>query len=164
VGLNSYKEDEIRGAVFGIFNWLANQVTRNLIPPPPDLLDDLVNKVLARRQPGLIFAIAQLGEVIQYMPDMLNVQQAETLCTALEYLLEETRLAKKDDLQEPVGVFPPILYDERPDYRNYSADLAYHLKVFFKNKEKDLPPIIVKWEEAAKADCLPEVKRAWRLL
>jgi hypothetical protein len=163
VGLNSMKEEEVRGSTFGIFMWLVHGSRQCIPTPPDDLLNELVNRVVTtRRQPGLDSAIGQLSVIVWRLSNLLNESQIESLCIALEYLIKETELPKRQDRKAISGLCITIPINDRPIYRELAADLAYGLFILFTSKNKEVPQILLKWKEICQNDPLPEVRRVWR--
>ncbi|KAF5437244.1 SIR2-like domain-containing protein [Candidatus Methanophagaceae archaeon] len=162
VGLNSMKEVEVRGSAFGIFRWLVHGSRHGIPAPPDDLLNELVNRVFTRRQPGLDSAIGQLSVIVWRLPDLLNESQMGSLCVALEYLIKETELPKRQDRETISGLCITIPINDRPEYRKLAAELAYRLFILFTSRNKEVPPILIKWKEICQNDPLPEVRKVWR--
>jgi hypothetical protein len=161
-GLNSTKQEEVRYSIFGLFNWLAHGIRKNIATPPVDLLNELVNRVVTRRQPALNSAIGRLSVIVRRLPELLNEDQMESLCIALEYLIKETELPARQDREAISKLCTTIPIDERPEYRELGARLAYWLFVQFTSKNKTVPQILIKWKEICQSDPLPEVRRVWR--
>jgi hypothetical protein len=160
-GLNSTKDVEVRDSTFGVFRWLVYGSRQYIPAPPDDLLDELVNRVVTRRQPGLDSAIGQLSVIVWRLPDCLNESQIESLCIALEYLVKETELPKRQDRETLSELCITIPINDRPDYRKLAAKLAYRIFNQFTIKNKKIPQILADWEEICKNDPLPEVRRVW---
>lgn len=161
-GLNSTKQEEVPSAVRGVFYWLVHGDRKTIAPPPSDLLSELVNRAVTRRQPGLNSVIGGLSGIIRRLPELLNEAQMESLCIALEYLIGETDLPNKRDREAVTRLCTTIPVDERPEYRTLAAGLAYWLSVRFHSKNKDVPQILATWREICKNDFLPETRRVWR--
>lgn len=153
--LNSMDKEEIHDSIYALFSWLAYSYIRLIPSPPEDLLNEIANRVLTRRQPGLDSAIHLVSGVARRFPELLNAKQMDILCTALEYLKNET------DLQNVENYNAPILALDIPDYRASVAKLAYWLFIWFDKNKKDMPEILVSWKEISESDSLPEVRKAW---
>ncbi len=160
-GLNSTKQEEVRDSIFGFFNWLVHSSRQNIPSPPNDFLIELINKVVYRRQPGLNSAIGQISIIIEKLPDILNENQIESLCIALEYLIKETELPSRKETEEISKLQTTIPVGDRPDYRELAAKLAYKLFINFTNRNKEIPQILIKWKDICQIDPLPEVRRVW---
>jgi len=161
-GLNSTKEVEVRDYTFGIFRWLVYGGRQYVPTPPDDLLNELVNRVVTRRQPGLDAAIRCVSDIVRRLPDLLNESQMEALCVALEYLIKETELPKRHDRETISGLCITIPINDRPEYRKLAADLAYRIFSQFTSKNEEVPQILIDWKEICQNDPLPEVRRVWR--
>jgi hypothetical protein len=162
IGLISLERKEVRAAISGLCNWLAQSFKQYIPAPPADLLNDLVNKVVARRQPGLDVAVGQLSMLIKRLPELLNGSQIEALCVALEYLAKETELPSKLERETISDLSTIIAISDRPEYRALAAELAHQLFIYFTSRNKEVPSILVKWREICQNDPLPEVRRVWQ--
>ena len=160
-GLNSTKEVEVSNSTFGVFRWLVYGSRQYIPAPPDDLLNELVNRAVTRRQPGLDSAIGQLSVIVWRLPDCLNESQIESLCIALEYLVKETELPEIHDREAISDLPTPIPINERPEYRKLAAELAYRIFNQFTSKEKEIPQILTDWKKICENDPLPEVRRVW---
>jgi hypothetical protein len=160
-GLGSTKEEEVHSSTLGIFNWLVHASKGNISPPPNDLLNELVNRVFSRRQPGLDSAIQYVSEIIRRLPGCLDESQMDTLYIALEYLIKETELPKIQDREAISRVCLTIPINELPRYRELAAELAYRIFNQFTSKNKEIPQILIDWQEICKNDPLPEVRKVW---
>ncbi|MHC1574414.1 MAG: SIR2 family NAD-dependent protein deacylase [Candidatus Methanogasteraceae archaeon] len=161
-GLGSTKEEEVHGSTLGIFNWIVHASKGNISPPPNDLLNELVNRVFSRSQPRLDSAILYVSDIVRRLPDILNESQMKSLCIALEYLIKDTELPEIQDQDAISRVCLTISINERPEYRKLAAELAYRIFVQFTSKNKEIPQILIDWNEICKNDPLPEVRRVWR--
>ena len=159
--LNSMTEPEVSATIRGIIHWQIYH-GRQLAPaPPPDLLNELVNRVLSRRQPGLKAATGDLTTRFRWRPELLTADNRESLCIALEYLAAETELPVGQDMGEAKHSYGPIDLEDRPEYRRLAAELAYALSESLPDKST-VPASLVRWEQICHEDVLPEVRRAWR--
>jgi SIR2-like domain len=161
-GLASTKQDEVDKAIESLFYWLAYSRSCSLSEPPSDLLNELVNRVFVRRQPGLGSAIGWLANLIKEMPEILNARHYDSLLLALEYLLKETELPSLEDLEMTVESNPLIRFEERPEYRRLASRLAHRLYFFYEKQGKELPSILVEWKSISEKDVLPEVRKVWQ--
>jgi hypothetical protein len=161
-GLASAKQDEVDKAIESLFYWLAYSRKYSLPESPSDLLNELVNRVFVRRQPGLGSAIGGLTNLIKEIPEILNIGHYNSLLLALEYLLKETELPSLQDLEMTIESNPLIRFEERPKYRRLASRLAHRLYLFYKNQSKDLPSILVDWKNISENDVLPEVRKIWQ--
>jgi hypothetical protein len=160
-GLNSLKEKEVYGSISGLFYWLVYSRKKQIPNPPDDLLNELVNKVLTRSQPGLNFAIKQIAVIIKKFPECFNDSHIESLCISLEYLLKETALPNRRFIETVNELTLRIPISDRPEYRASVVELAFQLYRLFRSRNKDIPEILNKWKEISQNDPLPEVRQIW---
>lgn len=158
-GLSSTKEEEVKESILGLFVWLVHGSKNNLLSPPVDLLNELVNIVLTRRQPGLDYAIRYISVIVKKLPSLLTEEHLRTLCVALEYLIKVTELP--DKFQRNTKDSSTVPTDYLPEYRKLAAELAYRLFVLFSETGKEIPSVLKQWREICQIDTLPEVRRAW---
>ena len=161
-GLNSTKEVEVRDYTFGIFRWLVYGGRQYIPTPPDDLLNELVNRVVTRRQPGLDSAIRCVSDIVRRLPELLDENQIESLCVALDYLIKDTELPERHDREAISRVCLTIPINDRPESRKLAAELAYRLFSQFTSKNEEVPQILIEWKEICQDDPLPEVRRVWR--
>ena len=161
-GLNSLKEGEVRDSAFGIFRWLVHGSRQSISAPPDDLLNELVNRVVTRRQPGLDSAIQRVSEIVRRLPELLNEGQIESLYFALGCLIKETELPEIQGREAMSRVRLTIPITDRPEYRKLAAELAYRLFSHVTMADKEVP-VLIEWKKICQDDPLPEVKRVRRL-
>lgn len=162
VNLNSMKEQEVRDAILGFCYWLIHSAKQSIPNPPADLLNELINRLVYRRQPGLNSALAQVSGLVRRLPDLFNESHQEALCVALEYLIKETELLNKQELETISDFTTVISVDDRPEYRQLAAQLAYELyRLFSQRPDAELPQILARWKEICQNDPLPEVRKVW---
>ncbi len=163
LGLSSLNSEEIDNAILGIENWLTCSQQKQIPEPPSDLLNDLVNKIVHRRQPRLNFAINRLANIIRMFPNLLEENQMQSLLIGLEYLLQETKLP--DNWQEwkflNQDINSIIEIEDRPEYMRLTAYLAWQLYQLFGNQEKEIPKILIDWKKDCLNSVLPEVRKVW---
>lgn len=126
---------------------------------PADLLDELLNRILARRQPGARRALEWAEIFARERPDALTGQRRKTLEVALEYLLFDTDAAAARPTTERIA---PFTLEEQPDYRALTAGIAGRLFADSLRTGVTPAPVLKRWEEVGKNDLLPEVRLAWR--
>ncbi len=159
-GLVSSKPEVVRSSIDGIFYWLTyNQTIENFPKLNQELLNEIINKVLARRQPELDYAIGTLYYIIENYPNLITEKYASDLCSALEFLYEETEIPKSKDLYK---IYLPFDMKDIPKYRRLASHLAFVLKKWYKDKEYESPEILMKWEERSRNDRLPEIWKLWK--
>jgi hypothetical protein len=161
-GMNSMKELDVRYSIFGLYNWVVYG-RKGVIPAPPDdLLNELINKVTTRRQPGLDAAMANVAALIERLPDVLADSHIRALCVSLDYLILETQLPKEQD-REAISQLPTAVpVNERPDYRGHAAELSHRLFEYLTRANREIPEVLLKWRDICQSDPLPEVRRAWQ--
>jgi hypothetical protein len=161
-GLNSIDDNDVRRSVAGYHSWLYYSSENKMKAPPNDLLSELVNRIVSRRQPGLLSVIDYIVVILREYPDLFTEKIIESLCVALQYLLKETELPNSEELNilETTTSFIPL--EDKPNCRELSASLAFAIFTFLSTKSKEIPNIINEWKEVASVDHLPEVKRTWR--
>ena len=163
-GLSSLNKQEINSAIMGIKNWLICSQQKQIAEPPPNLLNELISKVIYYRQPRFNFAVYILGDIIFMFPDILNQEQIESLLLGLEYLLQETKLPDNwlnwkffnNDINTMVNI------EERPKYMEYCAYLAYQLYQIYEYKKQPIPEILNKWKESSLKSVFPRVRKVWK--
>lgn len=161
-GLVSTDEEPVGGAAEGLYYWILRSSSKDDIASPPEtLLDELVNRALGRRQPGLRLILAYLRDITRNVSEALSDEQISSLCLALEYLLGETSLPRHEDRNNPGQLTAPIPIDQRPEHRAVAAQLAFRLSRELERRGADIPQVLMNWERVVREDPLPEVRRAW---
>ncbi len=160
-GLNSIKQEEVEDSIDGLFYWLIYGNKGVLAAPPQDLLNELINRIVTRRQPGLNYEIQVISAIIYYYPNYFKDDQFDSICTALKYLYKETELPNKQDMEAADNIYMPIPQEDIPEFRRNASELAYVIYDCFFNNNKIIPDILVQWKERSQKDPLPEVKRIW---
>ena len=127
--------------------------------PPIDLLDELINRAVMRRQPGLRSVIDCISGIVRELPQLFSEKQTEYLIIALQYLIKDTELPNKKDLYKIRN--PLISIDKLPIYRESSAKLSYWVFQKLRCENKEIPPIIFEWKEACLKDPFPQVRKVW---
>ncbi|HUT05009.1 MAG TPA: SIR2 family protein [bacterium] len=159
VGLNSTKEKEVNDSISGLFFWLLHSERGSIPVPPADLLNDLINKIVARSQPGLLAALHTVSTIIRNLPALLNERQCGLLCAALGYLQEVTRLPNEAERQR-VSILPTAIpIHDLPKYQGAAAKLAYGLQGLYRSRKMPIPDAVRNWHAMSKISPLPEVKR-----
>jgi hypothetical protein len=154
--IHSSTENEVLEGGDALFSWLALSSAQKIEGPPPYLLDELVNNVLARRQPGLNFAVKFISKVLQRLPAVLTAHHIEVLVRAVALILRDTDLTRghiEDDL--------PLNTEERAHLRGYVSQLAARLAHYHQTRDLPLPREIEAWRDAGMMDPLPEVRLPW---
>lgn len=170
IALFSFNRNVVRGAIIGIFNWIAYSVNKGLPSPPVRLIEDFINKITTRRNPALSEALRFAAIIINEFPNILKPTQITSLCTSLEFLREESKLPTYFDIQRLDNWEKERVYDNNSDFtlnelmecRRRSAMLAFSIYRYYRKNGKDVPKIINVWEEICKNDPLPEVRYEWK--
>lgn len=157
-GLNSREENVVEQAILGIFYWIVLGNKDKIQNPPSDLLDELMNRVNTRRQPGLRLLIDCVSSIVKRSPNLFDQRQVESLIISLEYLLEETKLPNKKE-GETKNI--TIQNDELFEHRKASSELAYSIFTKLGNEKKEMPKIILQWKETSLADPFPQIRKIW---
>jgi hypothetical protein len=162
-GMGAQDPRRVGEAIRGVVLWLVFHARGGPIPPPPDHpLDELVNRIIARKMPGLKLALIHFTNLLRLHPEQLETRHLDGVCTALRYLIEDTRLPDTQEQRDVDGVAPsPILIGDRPEYRYLSASLASYLSARYIDLGQAQPEILTSWRDVSRDATLPEIKRAW---
>jgi hypothetical protein len=156
--LNSTDEQEIHEAIYGIFAWISLGRACKILSPPEDLLDELVNRLIARRQPGLDSVIDSVSGVVRRSPQLINEKQFKSIIIALQYLIKETELSYERSINELSSIIP---VNDLPEYRRISAELAYWTYKKLIDEGKEIPKILINWKQVSMEDPSPAVRKVW---
>lgn len=151
------RERDVAASTTAMLRWAAFALQQRLPPLPSKLLAAWVEVIVSRRQPGLSHAIQNLATFIERFGNTLPASHTDSLCEALDYLIEETlpaALQAKDDL--------PLSSQERINIRWQASRLAASLDSLYQQRDLASPAILGRWREVAAVDPLPEVRRAWQ--
>lgn len=159
--LNQTRPTLVRFAVYGLKTWLVNAAVKEIVAPSGDLLDELVNKVVTRRQPELDTAMMTIRDCLRRVPDVLSERHELSLCVALEYLLADTSLPAEAEREAIEKITTAVPVANRPEHRSIAARLARTLSDRQAAAGREVHPVLVRWRELSLADPLPEVRRAW---
>lgn len=156
--LNSANEQEIQETIYGIFDWVSLGMTGKISPPPDDFLEELVNRLIARRQPGLDSVIDCVSGIIRRFPLLIIEKQVNSIVIALQYLIKETELSYERSINEFNSIIP---IHDLPEYRRVSTRLAYWTYKKFIHEGKEIPQILIDWKQASMEDSSPAVRKVW---
>lgn len=163
LSLNSTEQDKIADSVKGLYRWFLYSVKRNISAPPNDLLNEIVNRVLTRRQPGLYAVMSCLGAILKDLPQLFIESQLKDICIALQYLFQDTELPDQVERDRLDGENLIIAVGDRPKYRKLAAEIAYRLhQLYIQMPEKAMPDILTVWKMICQNDPLPEVRKIWK--
>jgi hypothetical protein len=127
-------------------------------PPPADLLDDVLLRIIAGRQQGNSLALNLVTAVVSRKFDAVTGIGRRLLEAVLQVLLADTTVESAEDEAGRSG----ILLEERPEFRSLAAGLA---AVVFAAEQKAGVPVsgvLVQWKVIGESDPLPEVRAAWK--
>lgn len=162
-GLNSVENREVEEALKAIVLWLTLQELNKGIPAPPDrLLEELVDRIVARRNPGLDAALISVRQVLRRCPNRVTPDLLRRLCVGLRFLLEDTELPAASERPDFDRALNPLPVDDRPSHRQHSTALASALHAELGRRGHGIPNVLETWRQVANEDPLPEVRRAWR--
>jgi len=158
--LGSSDRKLVKASVEAIVYWLWYGDKSLISKMPISLLDDLVNKLYWRKQPGIAISIKYLIDIVESLPGYLDDELIRKICVALEYLLYETdvRTKSQDNLGNSVQQS-----DDLTNERYYSAKLSKVMCGLIEARGKDIPDCLKRWEVAGISDPLPEVRNLWNV-
>ena len=161
--MNSTGQEKIADCVRGLYFWFLWRVQGSIDAPPSDLLNEVVNRVLTRRQPGLDSVMSCLSAILKDLPQLFTENQLEDICIALQYLEKDTELPNQLERDRLDGVNLVIAVSDRPAYRKRAAEIAYRLHQLYNQiTDKVMPDILITWKDICQNSTLPEVRRVWK--
>ena len=162
LGLLSSDNEEVASALRGIYYWTI-YIENDDLKVPQELIDELANKILMRKDPALGLAIRVITNIMRLMPNALKTEQVERLLLTLQLLSKETKLPDKSELIElEIGTSnKQVSLDKILLYRRFSSELAFSLKNWYLKKKVTIPEIITECEQTYTSDILPEVRKIW---
>ncbi len=158
--LRSAREEEVHEASVAIFQWFTLARGNRVPPPPSSLLDEWVDNILSRRQPGLERSLGQFIFFAERFGPEMKEHHVAKLCEALGYLAEETKLSSAKASPDEL----PLTSEERIELRGHASRLAANLASRFTQQGQGIPPELEAWRNIGTTDTLPEVRRAWKKL
>ena len=162
-GLTSAERDEVKEALGATVLWLTLLEVDDQIPAPPEhLVEEIVNRIVARKMPALDDALVNVLDVLRRSPHLLKIESLHTLCVVLRYLLEDTKLPASPDSRSSGESHSSLPLDERPRYRQHSAAMAAGVYKELERRNQQIPEVLEDWTRVGDEDPLPEVRRAWR--
>ena len=162
-GLSSSEHREVEEAIKATVLWLTLRGIDEGIPEPPDhLLEEIVNRIVARKTPALDAALVNVLYVLRGLQHLLGSDLLRAMCVGLRYLREDTELPVQTDEQDPGAGSSPLPVDDRPYYRRLSAAVAAAVAGEFERRGERVPEVLEAWRLVGSEDPLPEVRRAWR--
>ncbi len=158
--MNSISLNKIRDAIVGLFYWLVLYSQEKIKEPPKDILNELINRIVTRRQPGLDVAIKQTAIIFWRIPSIIKEQHISDISIGLEYLLTETKYETDiNSSSETLSDF--FTLEEIPHYRALCSELSKRIYDYLTERDFIIPATIDKWKTEAINDRLPEVKKIW---
>lgn len=159
--LSSFKPEVVRFTLQALRRW-ASLADLGLIPSlPNNLLRELGNKILMRRDPELIYTLEVMTDIISRFPTLLSDELIEDLLQALENLLPEVELPDLLSIDAVANQRQVFTVEERPDAFAFAASLAAALHKKFLNENESVPKILEEWRHKAESSVLPEVQNAF---
>lgn len=160
-GLSSFDEDTIRYSINGLFLWIILSSKNDIPQPPTCLLEQVVEIIFLRRQPGLNEALIIASGLIREIPETFDEKLIFKLLLSLEYLIKETEYPERLDRYPLPKEYTVIPFEDLPKIRASSSKLAYKMYNKLYNGDSSIPQILEKWKEVSLSDPLPEVRNTW---
>jgi hypothetical protein len=157
--LNSDIEDAVDAAAGALRQWFRLSAAGSIQPPPPPLLQAIVERVIFRRNPGVGRCLVELAFLIADMPAAIDASQFELLTASLVAWERATRLQTMDD--DRIGEFHIA---ERPGLQVRVAMLARALMSRHARfgGASPMPAPLQLWRDLCSSSRLPEVRRAFK--
>lgn len=162
IGIISLNPEETQASIESLFDWITYAEHKLTQYPPQDLVFEIINQIVNRRQPNLKFNLSMVADLIDQFPNILTSGQINSLCIALEYLVTETEIQSSRDIRQSSEYNVIITPSNRPEYRQRSIRLAFVIYNYYNRNQMKIPEIILKWKEISQVDPLPEVRRTWK--
>ncbi|MEJ7862842.1 MAG: hypothetical protein WKF90_14520 [Pyrinomonadaceae bacterium] len=143
-GLRSADEETVTSAVHGARNWLFYSRKSGLVTFPEQLLDELINIAILRRQPGLLSVIKILASTAEIMPEALGESRFEDSTTILEFLKTEVGSSSFNPLGND-GEKRIIQEDEKAAFKDQCERLAKAIKQHCESVGTQQPSVINFW-------------------
>lgn len=159
--INDNDADRVGAVALGIYLWLQHATADSIASPPEELLNDLIGRILHRKQVAMDTLLGYLSIMVEKTPDAFNEARLKDLSLALGYLLEDTQLPAHEDREREDRLGSAIPVELRSRRRQLAAQLAYRLHLEFTRRSFEIPDILEHWRQACSQDPLPEIKRAW---
>lgn len=159
--INDNDADRVGAVALGIYLWLQHATADSIASPPEELLNDLIGRILHRKQVAMDTLLGYLSIMVEKTPDAFNEARLKDLSLALGYLLEDTQLPAHEDREREDRLGSAIPVELRSRRRQLAAQLAYRLHLEFTRRSFEIPDVLEHWRQACSQDPLPEIKRAW---
>jgi len=161
VGLGAIEENRVRASIQGTIRWMYGHETSALPAPPSDLLNEIISRIIYRKQPALVTALLYMEETIRLLPRSLDDDRIGNLCIALDYLIVDTAIPGEEERRNLQHATASVPVPQRPRLRAQAAKLAYTLHENLRVQDAKIPDALIRWQQACTNDPLPEVRRAW---
>ncbi len=145
----------------GVSVWLQHAAADGIPSPPEDLLDNLIGRMLHRKQEGMDTLLGYLRVMVEKTPEAFDEESLHGLGLALGHLLEDTQLPAYENREREDRLGSAIPVEPRPRRRPLAAQLAYRLHLEFPRRSLEAPDVLERWRRACSVDPLPEARRAW---
>ena len=155
--LSSDDERAVIAAAKAVSHWTYLSNETNVEQVPPEVISDLIARVIFRRPEGVQTCLENLMLILNDKSDLLNSDQVHFVVSSLTPWLQAIRIPIPEN---DSGGFPE---HERPLLRALLGQLASALSDWLKNKLPDQPepPEISTLRESYCFDPLPEVRRSF---
>lgn len=160
-GLSSFDEDTVRYSINGLFLWIILSSKNDILLPPTCLLEQVVEIIFLRRQPGLNEALIIASGLVREVPEIFDEKLIFKLLLSLEYLIKETEYPERLDRYSVPKEYTTIPLEDLPKIRASASKLAYMMCIKLYNENSNAPQILEKWKEVSLSDPLPEVRNTW---
>jgi hypothetical protein len=165
--LSRGEEGSVADAAAGIYYWAIGGIQKRLPSVPPDLVDELVSRVAARRGADFADVLGHLGDLFVHAPTLITDTQADELLKALEYLLAEMRIPTEVERARErtahMSDSDEDSYADLPTRRAAVSRLAGILWHRAGGVAAEQPPEVLReWRNEAINDPFPIVRSAWR--
>lgn len=160
-GMSSIDEDTISYSMNALFLWTMLSSKKEIPQPPTCLLEQVIETIFLRRQPGLKKALITASCLVREVPEIFNEKLIFKLLLSLEYLIKETAYPERLDRYSLPNEYTTIPLEDLPKIRASASELAYNMFKNLCNEDFSMHQIIEKWKEVSLNDPLPEVRNPW---
>ncbi len=154
--LSSNDEEKVKAAAAALSHWAYLGDEPQVTHPPPNLINDLVKRVVFRRPEGVVSCLHYLAIIIKNKPDQIDCNQIQLISSSLSPWLQTVHIPISEN---NTGGFPE--YDI-PVLRASLGSLAIALREWLKSNQPNQPEPtdVTDVIELFKSDPLPEVRRS----
>ncbi len=156
-GLSVGAKNAVEASSLAVRHWVHLGSAGLIEESSPNLLGDLINRVIFRRPEGIHSCIRQVSLLLVEKPDAFSWENVQLLIASLVPWYGAIKLPADNVIS---GDFP---VEERPDLRALVGMLAAALAKWLSDRkpENDEPSEISLWRKTCDQDPLPEVNRAF---